>query len=64
VADGLLLCRRHHLLTHNNGWEITREGGNYFAIPPASIDPDRIPREMPRRHLGSELIRARELTYG
>ena len=24
IADGVLLCRHHHLLVHNNGWRITR----------------------------------------
>jgi hypothetical protein len=64
VADGLLLCRRHHLLTHNNGWEITREGGNYFAIPPASIDPSQTPREMPGRNATIEPVHARGLVLG
>lgn len=39
VADGLLLCRHHHLLVHNNGWRIARKRGpdgldEYWAIPP------------------------------
>lgn len=39
LADGVLLCRRHHLLLHNNGWEIVRERGSYWLVPPRSIDP-------------------------
>jgi len=39
LADGILLCRHHHLLLHNNGWEIARDGGDYFLIPPRDIDP-------------------------
>lgn len=27
LADGLLLCRHHHLLLHNKGWQIRRDGG-------------------------------------
>jgi len=34
VADGLLLCRHHHLLAHNNGWEISRAGPQYLLMPP------------------------------
>ena len=34
IADGILLCRHHHLLTHNNGWEIERAGPSYRLIPP------------------------------
>ncbi|MDF1479212.1 DUF222 domain-containing protein [Leifsonia sp. H3M29-4] len=45
IANGILLCRHHHLLIHNNGWTITREAGNYFVTPPPRDDPDqrRIP---------------------
>ncbi len=34
VADGILLCRHHHLLAHNNGWEIRRDGPRYLLVPP------------------------------
>jgi hypothetical protein len=34
VADGILLCRHHHLLAHNNGWEIRRDGPHYLLVPP------------------------------
>ncbi len=34
VADGILLCRHHHLLAHNNGWEIRRDGPRYLLEPP------------------------------
>ena len=30
VADGILLCQHHHLMIHNNGWQITREHADYF----------------------------------
>lgn len=35
IADGLLLCRHHHLLVHNNGWEISRAGPQYLLTAPA-----------------------------
>ena len=49
LADGILLCRHHHLLLHNNHWDITRTGGNYWLLPPASEDPARTPRPMPHK---------------
>ncbi|MHA6694078.1 HNH endonuclease signature motif containing protein [Homoserinimonas sp. A520] len=49
LADGILLCRHHHMLLHNNHWEITRTGGTYWLHPPANIDPTRTPRLMPHK---------------
>jgi hypothetical protein len=49
VADGVLLCRRHHLLLHNNHWQISRTGGAYWLRPPRSIDPAQELLPMPRR---------------
>jgi hypothetical protein len=44
IADGILLCKHHHLLRHNNGWEIGRDdNGDYWLIPPADIDPTQTP---------------------
>ena len=45
LADGILLCRHHHMLTHNNGWHFTRDEGRYFLIPPPTIDPQQQPIE-------------------
>jgi hypothetical protein len=47
VADGILLCRRHHMLLHNNCWQIVRDGTDYWLLPPAHVSPDRI--AMPSR---------------
>jgi Domain of unknown function (DUF222) len=44
LADGILLCRHHHLLFHNNGWEIQRDASRkYWLIPPTRQDPDQTP---------------------
>ncbi|MEO8907842.1 MAG: DUF222 domain-containing protein [Microbacteriaceae bacterium] len=49
VADGILLCRYHHLLLHDNHWDITRTGSQYWLLPPAREDPHRTPRPMPHK---------------
>ena len=36
IADGILLCRYHHLLIHNNNWDITRDADGYWLTPPPS----------------------------
>ncbi|MFD4421078.1 DUF222 domain-containing protein [Agromyces sp. NPDC058484] len=46
LADGILLCRRDHLRYHNQGWEIRRDGAEYWLIPPPTIDPEQTPRRM------------------
>lgn len=43
TADGVLLCRHHHLLLHNNRWKIRRTGTRYRLIPPRGIDPRQTP---------------------
>ena len=37
VDDGILLCRHHHLLVHNNGWEISRRGSEFRLLPPPGV---------------------------
>ena len=49
IADGVLLCRRHHLLIHNNRWNIHRDRANYFLTPPPDIDPAQTLIPMPSR---------------
>ena len=44
IADGVLLCRRHHLLVHNAGWQIGRNGAEYTIAPPG-----RQPISMPSK---------------
>ena len=48
VNNGILLCKHHHLLYHNHGYEIELDDhGNYWKIPPASVDPAQTPIPMP-----------------
>lgn len=56
VRDGVLLCRYHHLLLHNNHWEIVRRNSGYWLIPPADID-----RERRHRRLRSKSAALRDL---
>lgn len=49
VASGILLCRHHHLLLHNNHWEIERQGCVYWLVPPPDIDPQQRRRLLPNK---------------
>jgi hypothetical protein len=42
IADGILLCRHHHMLIHNNHWRIRRSGTRYELLPPSG---DRLHRD-------------------
>ncbi|MBG6239816.1 hypothetical protein IWX78_002806 [Mycetocola sp. CAN_C7] len=43
LADGILFCRHHHMLSHNNGWTVTRHGSAYRMIPPKNVDLEQRP---------------------
>jgi len=48
IRNGILLCKYHHLLYHNGGYQIrVDDTGNYWKIPPTSINPDQTPIPMP-----------------
>lgn len=49
MADGILLCKHHHLLLHNNHWEIDYREGEYWLVPPPDIDPAQVPLSMPSK---------------
>jgi len=50
INQGILLCRAHHLLLHNQRWQIFENAGRYWLRPPASIDPGQTLIEMPSRN--------------
>jgi hypothetical protein len=39
IRLGVLLCPPHHLLLHNQGWQILEHQGGYWLRPPATVDP-------------------------
>jgi hypothetical protein len=48
IADGVLLCRFHHMWVHNHGWRVVRDKADYFAVPPpdaAGRARERIPMQ-------------------
>ena len=53
LDDGILLCRHHHRLVHNQGWEFRHLVGDgvqrYELIPPPSTDPLQRPIVLPSR---------------
>jgi hypothetical protein len=49
LDNGILLCRHHHLLLHDNHWEITHHNADYWLIPPPNIDPNQTARPMPSK---------------
>ncbi|MFP7834727.1 DUF222 domain-containing protein [Marisediminicola sp. LYQ134] len=49
IADGVLLCRRHHLLIHDNRWQVHRDRADYFLEPPPAVDPGLVFIPMPSR---------------
>lgn len=61
IADGILLCRHHHLLIHNDEWRVTRQGADYFVVPPTPVDLARTPIEAPPKT--SVVARALELAH-
>ncbi|TXK19893.1 HNH endonuclease signature motif containing protein [Homoserinibacter sp. GY 40078] len=60
IDDGILLCRHHHLLVHDAGWEIEHDQGtNYRMIPPASRDRTRTPIPLETRSAAYRRLLAR-----
>jgi len=65
VQAGILLCRHHHLLVHNNGWRVRRAGTDYLLDPPRGDELHRQPLPLSpknpvyRRAVGLGLVRGR-----
>jgi len=55
VDSGVLLCRFHHLMVHNQGWRIEKRTEQFVAIPPPGGGRD--PVELPS---SNSVYRARE----
>lgn len=49
LADGVLLCRHHHMLVHNNHWRVERRDGRYWFVPPPDVDRRQTPIELPSK---------------
>ncbi|CAN5175055.1 HNH endonuclease signature motif containing protein [soil metagenome] len=54
IADGILLCRNHHMLIHDNHWTIERqakpdEGTQYWLTPPPGLNKAQRPYLMPSK---------------
>ena len=59
TRDGILLCRHHHMLVHDNGWAIDRDPVHGFvAIPPRSVDPHQRRIPMPPRSRAAQRLAA------
>jgi hypothetical protein len=43
IANGILLCRHHHLLLHNEHWVISFDNKHYWLRPPPDLDPKQTP---------------------
>ncbi|RDI18293.1 HNH endonuclease [Lentzea flaviverrucosa] len=52
MGNAVLLCRHHHTLIHQSDWEVKLHDGTPTFIPPAWLDPARVPRTNTRLHTG------------
>jgi hypothetical protein len=58
IADGVLLCRFHHLNLHNNNWRIRRRGTQYELVPPPQPGVVRAPIPLPSKSTTWERVRS------
>ncbi len=61
LANAALLCGFHHRMVHRQGWAVVLAANGYpQLVPPATIDPDRRPRQHHRYRLTLLTARHRE----
>lgn len=65
LSNGVLLCTSCHHRLHDTGWEVRIREGRAWFVPPASVDPERVPRlgGKARLDLGYEVLDSLE-EYG
>ena len=51
AADGVMMCRHHHMLLHNNQWSIHRDRHRYWLTPPPTHGADRRPMPLATKSL-------------
>jgi hypothetical protein len=49
IDQGILLCHAHHMLLHNQRWQIFENSGRFWLRPPATIDPGQSLIALPSR---------------
>ncbi|HEV7949602.1 MAG TPA: hypothetical protein VGP24_07540 [Glaciihabitans sp.] len=49
IVNGILLCKHHHLLLHNEHWTITATPDGFLLTAPVNLDPSQTPRPMPHK---------------
>ena len=54
INVGILLCRGHHLLLHNQGWQIFENDGKFWLRPPQSVDPGQVLIALHRERPGED----------
>jgi hypothetical protein len=51
LANGILVCRYHHMLMHDGGWSIIRDDdGGFWLKPPRERDPEQTLIAMPSKN--------------
>jgi hypothetical protein len=50
IDQGILLCHGHHMLLHNQRWQIFENSGRFWLRPPATVDPGQTLIAMPSRN--------------